>query len=308
MRDSSSQLANLTIRNGHVLTDSSNGIALTNLNARCLLEGLTVRGKNHGIALSNAKPTIRNSIIHNCGAYGILENDAGSDPVLDHNCFFNNVSGEYYDNDTAAALNTPAAIDALNPPASNAGNIVADPLFVRGPGSNYYLSQVAAGQVVNSPCVDHGNPLATVHGTTRTDQGQDTGNPDLGYHHALSLDVDVGSVSVAKQGQVKMYLAAGGKNAGAPYIIGCGMSGAKPGATIGGLHIPLNFDLLTLNIIPFYGSPMFVNFTGFLDQNGTARPVFDTLGPMPPLKGLTLTMVAVLPFTFSSNPIDVYFQ
>jgi len=51
-----------------------------------------------------------------------------------------------------------------------------------------------------------------------------------------------------------------------------------------------------------------VDFSGFLDGNGTARPVFDTLGPNPGLKGLTLTMAAVLPFHYASNPIDIKFQ
>ena len=38
------------------------------------------------------------------------------------------------------------------------GDISADPLFVPGPDGNHYLSQIAAGQAADSPCVDSGDP------------------------------------------------------------------------------------------------------------------------------------------------------
>ncbi len=44
-----------------------------------------------------------------------------------------------------------------------AGNIDLDPLFVSGPDGDYYLSQIAAGQAVDSPCVDAGSDLAAGH-------------------------------------------------------------------------------------------------------------------------------------------------
>ncbi len=62
------------------------------------------------------------------------------------------------------------------------GNIDADPLFVWGPGCDYYLSQVDAGQAEDSPCVDAGNPDLNLFGTTRTDHYPDTGIIDMGYH------------------------------------------------------------------------------------------------------------------------------
>ena len=67
------------------------------------------------------------------------------------------------------------------------GNIDADPLFVSGPLGDYYLSQVAAGQGVDSPCVDVGSGRAVKQGldtlTTRTDQIPDAGIVDMGYHY-----------------------------------------------------------------------------------------------------------------------------
>jgi len=66
------------------------------------------------------------------------------------------------------------------------GNIDADPLFVSGTMHDYYLSQVAAGQGADSPCVDAGSDLAANLGlgeyTTRTDGMPDMGIVDLGYH------------------------------------------------------------------------------------------------------------------------------
>ncbi len=64
------------------------------------------------------------------------------------------------------------------------GNIDADPLFV---GQYYYLSQTAAGQAVDSPCVDAGSDLATALGlgsyTTRSDGVNDVNVVDIGIHY-----------------------------------------------------------------------------------------------------------------------------
>jgi len=67
------------------------------------------------------------------------------------------------------------------------GNIGSDPKFVAGLLGDYYLSQIAAGQVINSPCVDTGSDSAGNLGldtaTTRTDSVADTGIVDMGYHY-----------------------------------------------------------------------------------------------------------------------------
>ena len=66
------------------------------------------------------------------------------------------------------------------------GCIDQDPLFVLGPRHSYYLSQTAAGQAADSPCVDTGSDPAADLGlnelTTRTDGVPDTGTVDMGYH------------------------------------------------------------------------------------------------------------------------------
>ena len=75
------------------------------------------------------------------------------------------------------------------------GNINSDPLFVTGPQGDYYLSQIAAGQGSNSPCVDAGSDTSVNLGmdvfTTRTDKFWDEGIVDMGFHYSANIaDLD----------------------------------------------------------------------------------------------------------------------
>ncbi len=80
----------------------------------------------------------------------------------------------------------------INPTAGfvpgSSGNIAANPQFVVGPRGASYLSQTAAGQATESPCVDAGSQSAAAAGlgalTTRTDVAGDAGTVDMGYHFA----------------------------------------------------------------------------------------------------------------------------
>lgn len=82
---------------------------------------------------------------------------------------------------------------------AGSGNIGDDPLFVPGPAGCYYLSQTAAGQGVDSPCVDMGSDRAEricfdkdgdevcmSHLTTRSDEGVDADIVDMGYHYPVT--------------------------------------------------------------------------------------------------------------------------
>jgi len=85
------------------------------------------------------------------------------------------------------------------------GNIDTDPLFVSGGGIDYCLSQVVAGQISDSPCVDAGSMSAALscitlpYGercmdlmNTRSDGGNDVGRVDMGYHRPASFPVSAG--------------------------------------------------------------------------------------------------------------------
>jgi predicted outer membrane repeat protein len=76
-------------------------------------------------------------------------------------------------------------------------NIDEDPQFAAisatDPLKNYYLSQIAAGQLTDSPCVDAGSTTAAAVGldteTTRTDHVVDSDEVDMGYHYDASEEV-----------------------------------------------------------------------------------------------------------------------
>jgi subtilisin family serine protease len=94
------------------------------------------------------------------------------------------------------------APDPNNPwePGTHNLGINANPLFVDG----YFLSQIAAGQLITSPCVDTGsadvNAVDMNNNTTRTDGYADAGIVDMGYHYPLftaqqySLTIEVDGV------------------------------------------------------------------------------------------------------------------
>jgi len=73
------------------------------------------------------------------------------------------------------------------------GNINDNPLFVNGPQGGYYLSQTAAENEADSPCIDKGNDSAENLGldtmTTRTDGVPDSSIVDMGYHYTSQLEI-----------------------------------------------------------------------------------------------------------------------
>ena len=77
------------------------------------------------------------------------------------------------------------------------GNLDSDPLFAGGYGDwrDYRLSQTAAGEASDSPCVDAGSSTASLLGlgirSTRTDSVPDIGTVDMGFHYQASIVVYV---------------------------------------------------------------------------------------------------------------------
>jgi parallel beta-helix repeat protein len=70
-------------------------------------------------------------------------------------------------------------------------DIAANPLFVSGSKGEYYLSQISAGQQVDSLCVDAGSTTAAGAGlgdyVTNSNYLRDTGAVDMGYHYPAPL-------------------------------------------------------------------------------------------------------------------------
>ena len=173
----------------------------------------------HGGGMCNredSRPTLANCTFSGNSAVrdgGGMYNVVGCSPTLS-NCTFSgnsadeNGGGMYNCSSTSNPTltncvlwgDTPDEIDGPGNPVvtfsdvqggwPGEGNIDEDPLFVQGPLGEFYLSQIAAGQPDDSPCVDAGSDTAKNLGldeyTTRTDEVGDKGIVDTGYHHPIS--------------------------------------------------------------------------------------------------------------------------
>jgi hypothetical protein len=158
----------------------------------CTFSGNTAGLEGGGIAnLASSKPTVTNCIFwQNSDSGGTDEsaqiyNDA-SVPDVDFSCI------------------QDCSVFCSDPTDHNIGD---DPLFVTGSDGDYYLS-AADLQGQDSPCVDAGDGGALavyLHGTTRTDQADDTGIVDMGYHRGAKLQPQTIPI-VSEWGLVAMTL------------------------------------------------------------------------------------------------------
>ncbi len=151
-----------------------------------------------------------------------------SDVTVTNCLFYDNFNGGYYDADTDTVYTDASGINGI-PDGYASNNIDGEPLFRAGPASvplkaelgylgeelgSFYLSQTSAEQLNDSPCLDAGSGSAfdifgsaSTH-TTRTDNVQDTGAVDIGYHYPdsgavvdylLQTDIVGGNGSISPQ-------------------------------------------------------------------------------------------------------------
>jgi len=147
----------------------------------CTFHGNNAAVDGYSLCTQNAEPTIKNCIIWDSASSGISVIGTGG-PLISYSDVMR-TSGVW-----------PGTY-----------NINVDPVFVTGPNGPYYLSNVSAGQALNSPCINFGSTTANnicysgyagpdAPGqiclsirTTRTDEIMDAGTVDLGYHYYSSL-------------------------------------------------------------------------------------------------------------------------
>lgn len=125
----------------------------------------------------NSSPILHHNIVTGNAGPAFYIQDGGN-PVFEYNCVWDNPDGNYGN---------------LPDPTGTAGNISENPLFV----TDFYLSQTAAGQSYNSPCVNAGEKFSEEYNLeqtwTRTDSIPDTLIVDLGYHHGNDFQMQSGS-------------------------------------------------------------------------------------------------------------------
>jgi predicted outer membrane repeat protein len=116
---------------------------------------------------TGSSPFLHDNIVsENTGPAFFIQD--GGEPSFSHNCVWGNEGGDWG--------NLPDL-------TGSAGNISADPLLT----GSLFLSQTAAGQAADSPCLDAGSMTALEAGLawafTRTDSVPDQLLADLGFHH-----------------------------------------------------------------------------------------------------------------------------
>jgi len=186
--------------------DGSGLILLASANRveNCLIAGNRSGEMGGGVYCEWGQTTLRNCTIvdNNALVGGGLAAWKESDVLLENCIVAGNTAGDlgdqvalldyYYYPDTLSpsltvrysVLQGETHVDPWSELITGPGVIDEDPLFVTGPLGDHYLSQTAAGQGADSPCVDTGDPASDpVHGTTRTDSVQDSGIVDMGFHH-----------------------------------------------------------------------------------------------------------------------------
>jgi hypothetical protein len=194
--------------------------------------------------------------------------------------------------------------------------IDANPLFTDGPSGFHYLGQVAAGQPATSPCVDTGSALASSVGMnvywTRTDGVVDSGTVDMGYHYGDFLfpwlQADTFAIPEITGGTANFLLLAGVENANRTYILLGGITGTDPGTPLPGgkTTLPLNWDFFTNVVLQYVNSPVFKNFMGTLNSNGSGTAQLN-IGPVPGVAPMTMHFAYALngPWNFVSGSIAV---
>jgi parallel beta-helix repeat protein len=141
-----------------------------------IIESNTVDRNARGVRFRFGGGSILNNIITNNGATG-LKIDSLTQVQEDYNNVFGNVGGNVdYPDGRRPGLHT-ISLDPIYVPGSEGGE-----------DDSYHLSQIAAGQGADSPCIDRGSgPTegSPTDGVTATDNFPDEGILDLGFHYPI---------------------------------------------------------------------------------------------------------------------------
>jgi len=201
-----------TILEGNVIEGNKDGPAIT-FRGRGRIQHTKVRGNSFGLHLQGSVALLNVEVTGNegagmtirCGggAYRLenvtLSGNGGpgltafplltlppTDVTVLHSILWADLGGEISWQCPSGSLSVASTLVQDGWPGGL--NVIdEDPLFVAGPGGDFYLSQILAGQGVTSPAVDAGSISSAAAGldqrTTRTDSLADSGQVDLGFHY-----------------------------------------------------------------------------------------------------------------------------
>jgi hypothetical protein len=194
------------IANCRIMNNFDAGIGINNTTDKLVIKNNLIVYNGGGIIASgNASPVVlSNTIAYSKLGAGFMGNEFLNgpklSPILKHNIICNNVHGGIT---LTGNLDIPSAAysdyndvwnnGSIDYQRCNKGvhDISADPLFVSGSKGEYYLSQLSAGQQVDSPCVGAGSTTAAEAGladyVTNSNYLRDTGTLDIGFHYPAPI-------------------------------------------------------------------------------------------------------------------------
>jgi len=197
---SSPTISNCLITNNHAGTYGGGGISIFQSNpviSNCTIVGNTTDSEGSGVLHWYGHQN--GSTLKNCIIWDNL-------PSLGQILIANNAEMTIDYCDIQFGFSNIGVFAILN---WGSHNIDQDPLFEIGPlGKKYYLSQIDAGQMTNSPCLDSGSESAIglemdIY-TTRTDQMEDEDTVDIGYHYSVENISNVNIADINRDGKVNI--------------------------------------------------------------------------------------------------------
>ena len=187
----------ITIKNNLVFNNHQCGVSITSFNlSKVIISNNTIDSNNHqyakkdrggGLILGYPFPgtftaVLENNIVTNNKIGGIVRYTGTELFPAPGTTIINNYNN-VWNNENEYVGCSPGDKD-----------LSKDPLFISLPSEkngNYHLSQQAAWQPTDSPCVDAGSDTAAKLGlknkTTRIDKRGDTGTVDIGYHYPKTV-------------------------------------------------------------------------------------------------------------------------
>ena len=102
------------------------------------------------------------------------------------------------------------------------------------------------------------------------------------------LNGNINDISAASGGSQNLTLCAGVKHKGNAYLVAGSVTGTAPGVTLGGIHVPLNVDLVTNLTIALANTPTFQKTRGTLDADGRALATINVPSGLTAAVGLSL--------------------